>query len=356
MNFKVLTSLRFFAAMIIVVYHFKDALKMVKIESYTHLFSKSVTVEFFFILSGFVLSYVYIESIKNNKFKFSDFLIKRLARIYPIHLATLLFFILLGIIYSIFNIAPMRPERYDPGAIISNILLVHAWGFEKRLSFNFPSWTVSAEWFSYLIFYPFILFVIKLREKISILSIISIAIFALFWYISVPMLHRGLTHLTYDFSIIRVLPEFIFGIVLYLIFVKFRIKKFFIKPLLILSLLIFIVSAHFNLSDIFCIISYCILIYSAAEITNQGLTSILNNRVLIYLGNISYSIYLTHTIVLTVYFNTLKLIFKNTYGKIEIFIWLFSFFIVIGVSIIAYELIEKPARKFINDHFTIIFK
>jgi peptidoglycan/LPS O-acetylase OafA/YrhL len=106
---------------------------------------------FFFTLSGFVIMHVYqrISSISD----YIDYLQKRLARLYPLHLATLAFF-------AISAMSGSLQYWSSSNAILPNLLLMHVWGATNRLTFDYPSWSVSAEFFVYLPF-PVFLFVIR---------------------------------------------------------------------------------------------------------------------------------------------------------------------------------------------------
>ena len=85
-NLKQITSVRFFAAMWVVAYHFWPSLNPIL----PALVSRGyLGVELFFVLSGFILSHVYLESFGERRFRYPDFLWARLSRIYPVHLATL---------------------------------------------------------------------------------------------------------------------------------------------------------------------------------------------------------------------------------------------------------------------------
>ena len=81
-----LTSLRFFAAMWVVAFHYWPNLSPVL----PPLVAKGyLGVELFFVLSGFILCHVYLDSVADGGFRYGSFLWARLARIYPLHLATL---------------------------------------------------------------------------------------------------------------------------------------------------------------------------------------------------------------------------------------------------------------------------
>ena len=82
-DIRPLTSLRFFAAMWVVAFHYWPNLSSVM----PPLVAKGyLGVELFFVLSGFILCHVYLDSVADGGFRYGSFLWARLARIYPLHL------------------------------------------------------------------------------------------------------------------------------------------------------------------------------------------------------------------------------------------------------------------------------
>ena len=140
-----LTSLRFFAAAMIVLGHSHPLFGSFGIANN---FSLSQGVSFFFTLSGFILAYNY-ESLPDwNSAK--RFIVSRFARIWPLHIAALLLWILL--------ITPRISMEFSaPGAmlkLLANVTLLQSWTFTAPyvLSFNGVAWSISTEAFFYVIF------------------------------------------------------------------------------------------------------------------------------------------------------------------------------------------------------------
>ena len=139
-NLRQITSLRFFAAMWVVAYHFwpslSPALPILVTRGY-------LGVELFFVLSGFILSHVYLASFGEKRFRYPDFLWARLARIYPVHLVTL---VGLGVMVA----AAAAVGMTVTGNVIvwsslpAHLLLVHAWGLGPQGGWNHPSYASLA--------------------------------------------------------------------------------------------------------------------------------------------------------------------------------------------------------------------
>jgi len=141
-----LTSLRFFAAAMIVIGHADYIFGSLGLAS---AIPQGQGVSFFFVLSGFILAYNYPSFA--NKQEIYRFFVARFARVWPLHVVTCFLWIFL-----IFN---FDRKSYFPGTegllrLASNLLLVQAWIplHDWALSFNGVAWSISAEFFFYLAF------------------------------------------------------------------------------------------------------------------------------------------------------------------------------------------------------------
>ena len=102
-------------------------------------------VDFFFILSGFILAYRYGDACsKLNLRGYGHFVWQRVARIWPLNVVT----VLIAIVYlgSKYGASYLRRD-----AIVANLLLVHGWGHYFAPPLDFPSWSLSCEWGAYLV-------------------------------------------------------------------------------------------------------------------------------------------------------------------------------------------------------------
>ncbi|MDE1174891.1 MAG: acyltransferase [Parvibaculaceae bacterium] len=141
-----LTSLRFFAAASVALFHVPYTLP--QLHPATLMPSGYLGVNFFFILSGFILAYTYAGQ---SSLSIGRFFIKRFARIYPVHMLLLLIWI------ALFFTSWGNSTSDKLHSLIPNILLLHAWfpGPLYNLGYNAVSWSISVEAFFYLLF-PFI--------------------------------------------------------------------------------------------------------------------------------------------------------------------------------------------------------
>ncbi len=106
--------------------------------------------EMFFMISGFLIMLRYADTLMTEPGSFRRFIVRRLARLYPLYLATLLFFCVVAAALHFGVVQSDQPERYAWSALPANLALVQAWGLTDVLTFNYVGWTLSAEWFCYL--------------------------------------------------------------------------------------------------------------------------------------------------------------------------------------------------------------
>ncbi len=347
-DIKSLTSLRFFAATMIVIFHYLLEFPFFKIgEGFLGRFY--LAVDFFFILSGFILTHSYLGGIKSGTFSVYNFYIKRFARIYPVHLFTLL----ISGISTLLTIAVFH-VIYDSGDSVScfvkSVFLLQAWGVSTDLCFNDPSWSISAEWFAYLLFPAIVPFFLGIKWYRAL----PLCIFAFLGlcYLAYLYFPTPLTQLTY-FGFARIVPEFSLGVALYLFGLKYSLKKpTYIKTVLLLTVIVLFM--YFNLPDAFIVLLYGGLIFMAAEQSRQGLASYMEGRKLVYWGEASYSLYMVHYVIWEAL--PIPVLMRANDGSknfdaIFMFSWVLALILSFVVAHYVYKYIERPSRTWICRHF-----
>jgi peptidoglycan/LPS O-acetylase OafA/YrhL len=167
-RYQTLDTFRFLAALLVGVHH---------VTINFHLFTEAESpliasfysfVDFFFIISGFVIAINYAHKIDSIG-TYLQFLRRRLARIYPLHLLTLAIFAIGGTLALRYGLEFDRPDYFSPKWLPENLLLIHAWGTVPHRTFNGPSWSISAEFFVYLLFPLFAFLACRLRLAVNLL-------------------------------------------------------------------------------------------------------------------------------------------------------------------------------------------
>jgi peptidoglycan/LPS O-acetylase OafA/YrhL len=143
-----LTGLRGVAACAVVAYHYLGRIDGVAPPSLPVLLRGYLAVDLFFVLSGFVmaLSSARQFSAGFDASAYRSFLLRRLARIYPLYVAVLAVFVMA----IDCGVAPDLTLWNCAGMIVGNLLLLQTTG--AALSLNAPSWSISAEFAAYLLF------------------------------------------------------------------------------------------------------------------------------------------------------------------------------------------------------------
>ncbi len=294
-RFLALDSFRGICAISVVLFHLSvlDSISEINFFRYSYLF-----VDFFFVLSGFVITHsLFTRSICPS---FSKYFWSRFKRIYPLHffmLGVFLFFEILK--YLAFNYGfkfnnPPFTGYSSLAEFIPNLLLIQAWSSSfQALSFNYTSWSISVEFYMYFIFY--VLFVICMQRRLMFTPIICFLLgFMVFHDISffTDKARDGLF-------------AFFSGSSIYSLYYICSYSKYSVKGLLIdlaeiivvFSIFILLNSGwlHENKVASIAIFSVTVFIFSF----ELGVVSrFLKNKLFIFLGELSYSIYLTHSAVI----------------------------------------------------------
>lgn len=338
-----LTGLRFYAAMWVFLYHFFPVYTTApKIDFFEIGF---LGVDVFFVLSGFILTYVYYQKFFVRKVSWTDywnFVVKRFAKIYPLHfIITIIFIPLLFAGKYIFHQSTIN---IYPDTIIHNFLMIHAWDMSENYSWNFPSWSISAEWFAYLFLFAPLAFVYKKSKLFFIVLSLGIVCGFVFYWIS----FKDFTLDRYTMNgLPRIIPEFILGVLAGLIKIKFDLNKRQASMVMLISLLFLISTYYFGFYfHQLCILGFAGIILSLSYPTYAD--SMFGSKILIYLGNISYAFYLTQFLSLIIYEQIFRIIFGGAQSDYLILIqFLMAFFINFAFAALAYKYFEEPIRLFL---------
>ena len=354
-----LTSLRFFAAFHVLLFHTRamgaafGPVWFQKLSSIGY-----VGVSFFFVLSGFILVYTYSGRPTTAK----KFWSARFARVYPAYAFALLLTLPI-FLYGVAHFREMNMQfmAFQAGhtriAAALEILLLQSWFPPAALSWNAVGWSLSVEAFFYLLF-PFLLTRFERLSKAQLLFMIagcwiaSNAVSGSYtWFrpdgVANPdaNVYTSWMNFVKFFPLVR-LPEFLMGMSAGILFLRSSRSSRSAVPLVLGGVLaIALVSALSNhlpyavihtalLSPAFAAIVYGIAL-------RPGWASFLDFKLPVLLGECSYSMYLIHSSFVFPVFHTSTGAIRNAnFGGLALCLCLVLLF-----SILIYRFIEEPARR-----------
>lgn len=299
MRIDSLTSLRFFAAAAVLVHHMEFLRTSPNSDVravFDWMFEGFFGVQFFYVLSGFVIAYSFAS--RAGTLSFGDFMFFRAARLFPIHWLTL---IVATYLYGSLILS-------DPGSwlrFIANATLIQSFIAHQSFYFNFNavSWSISTEMFFYAAFCLFV----PLRTR-AILLIWTALLSVIIINIIVADMGSIFTNwLLYINPVFRFI-DFLTGVLLYRIFVIRPLKLSYRLATLaeVASIALVVASVAVAIVwavpiqwrwDIYYVPSTAIVVFVFAH--QRGMISnILNNRFLVLLGDASFALYMTHQMII----------------------------------------------------------
>ena len=338
-DLKPITALRFGAALWVAVYAFWENLAGA---GQSGLVAKGyLGVELFFVLSGFILSHVYLAQAGEKRFSYSRFLWARVARVYPLHIATL---VAVGLLAGAALVAGMSVDAnvLSWSSLPANLLMVHAWGLAPVAGWNHPSWSISAEWFAYLCFPAFAFVFWRLRDRPVVAVLGAAAFLATLYFVFEQWAGFPLTEATIRWGALRIVPCFALGCALYLMYRKAPLKA----PALTSAafLVLMLGSAWLGLWDAITVLLAGGLILSLASLPNER-AGWLASKPAVYLGEISYSVYMVCVPWKLLAVNLAAKVTDAPDKQLHVFVWLAILALLPVVAAASYHLVEHPARK-----------
>jgi peptidoglycan/LPS O-acetylase OafA/YrhL len=363
-----LTALRGIAALLVAVFHFEMAAARFVPASQTMFFERCyLMVDLFFIMSGFIMMHVYSNHFKNNiqAKSLKNFFVARFARVYPLHLFSLLLLVVIVRWVTNWGNPPIIFEQ--PSDILPNIFLLQSFGVSKIYNWNIPSWSISAEFAAYLLF-PLIALSINKRKTVAvILSIILVvaAYYSIMYLLprvnplhpSIPVPHNLNT--TFDYGYLRGIAGFTAGILVYLLYESRVIRKAFSHDIVSVVIIVAVImSMHFPINDGVTVFLFSLLVLSLTA-NNGKIANFCKRKTMQFLGNISYSIYLMQIFLQEPFSHGAYLPGTVGIGRGKqnidfssgIMYCIGYLILLVLISYITYRWVERPSRRFINHAF-----
>jgi len=349
-----LTGLRGFAALWVVSLHFiRETNTLLPASAGFNWFmgAGANAVPLFFILSGFILLHTYRDRFEIFSWReYFRFLGLRLARVYPAYLAALAAMILLVVVSAVAGV-PHTAGAYPLRWLLPEVLMLHNWVVmpPNFSGWNYPDWSVSAEWFAYLFIFPLAVWLLK---KISGGGKLRVAALALAVCVLEPAIRTE-----WKLSMVSLL--FLAGALLWdlrrrLLALGGNMMQH-LDSLGVALLLAAVWFASVNggrLAAAGILLAVALMIFGLARA--DGIFSrLLAARVCVFLGEISYSIYLVHGIVQRLVKVALPASkFAAASLTVRTGIWLADFGLILLAAMLLYFAVERPARGWLRRKFS----
>ncbi|MBN1331373.1 acyltransferase [Candidatus Dojkabacteria bacterium] len=358
---KPLTSIRIFGAVWVLLLH----MSALTLETYPFLDFLSPIfmtgfygVNFFFILSGFVIWYVYGEEM-SSKFSLREnikFIINRIARLWPVNF--LASFFVLGILaYSYAHSEFLQvtvADWYSPWSFLANILLIDQWRRPViEYVWNQPAWAVSVEFFGYFLF-PFIAILLgRYLKRLGFIPLLILAAIILFFHNYVPIFHNEWAYCW----VIRWFYWFIAGVLLSMAYLKAGTRKLHwmsvLHYLLPVLLVLFTLTGWNTMGIEYMMPCIGFWIFSLA-VSESYLSRVLSSKFMMTMGNISYSLFMLHWGCLICFaIATYTLHVDHEYYKYLVPVLVLDIFV---ASWLCWKYIEEPGRIIIRNFYTKLEK
>ncbi|PSB21089.1 hypothetical protein C7B61_01670 [filamentous cyanobacterium CCP1] len=362
--FDALTGVRALGAWWVVLFHIRGELaRFVPNESFMMRFADAghVGITLFFVLSGFVIAYNYaprFQSLRTGSYL--KFLWQRLARIYPVHVATLLALACILIAASFTGIHFGESERYTLDSFVQHLFLISAWSVPLQVTWNGVAWTLSLEWLCYIMFPILAVVTFRIRNPIILIcTTVALVVVTSILRLAIGMpelIGKPIDFFQYLLANIGTLSRhpslFMLGFLMYRLYdIKFgsgfnwRFINLIVFPGFILTA---IVQPFLGGNNLLVIPFVALLIYGLAWDKGE-IVQFFKSKSMMYWGYTSYALFMTHPICLLILRKVFPLKDSDSSNIILLFFILIIYLFLISlIARITYIWLEEPARDWMR--------
>jgi peptidoglycan/LPS O-acetylase OafA/YrhL len=329
MRFQQLDAMRFFFALIVVLGH--------TVGFGLTLIRGGFAVDFFFILSGFVLSH----ALHNRPVSAKEFAWARFARLYPLHLVMLIW---LTFLFPPFS---TPAAEYSPQALALSVAMLQGFGIIPTLIWNGPAWSISVELFvNVLILFP----IIRARAVLpaAALMLLAYTVVLTLWGADYSLINVQVVAGVFSCALLRGTGGIVLGYLLYEAYLLLRSRIEASRytcfgtafELLAIGTLIFCMWSRDAKWIVVPVPLSALLVFQMATVPGH-VSNMLRLRVFSYLGTLSYSIYLTHLPLFHLFTKFGLLPAPETHFSVLWFAYLGALLL---LSAGTFTLVERPAQ------------
>lgn len=339
---KSLTALRGVAAMAVVLTHFSATAQEHAAVTIPSLVPHGyVAVDFFFVLSGFIMSYTYLPDFRaRGPRAYGPFLAKRVARIVPLNLAVLALMAAAGAV-CVWAIGSnlIYPVVHPLTDFPINAVMLQGLGIGTNL--NGPSWSISVEFMAYFIF-PLVLLLVYGRWPLLVAALLA-GLAGLLWIaLSLPRLGMNTDGALAD--IVRCFCEFTWGVAAHRLY-QAKGAGWLGRDEVTIALSLAAAGSLVARYDLPAVLVFPLLVVAYAK--NKGLAArIVQSPPVYFLGVVSFSLYLLHNLFRGVELHMFRALYPDPVGMVPALIFAFlGGCSVIPFAWLAYVTVERPGRQ-----------
>jgi peptidoglycan/LPS O-acetylase OafA/YrhL len=364
---KALSGLRIIAAVWVVLFHFRPLLEQAapgfRSALAPVLNCGAQGVDLFFILSGFVLTWTYLERMGPSWSTRATlhFLWLRLARVWPVYLVTLhLAAAWIIVTLNVGHVPSKVADQLTATSYVRQVLLTQLWfqPFFDGSSWDGPAWSISAEWLAYLLFGLLVLVIFRIARATRARGLLWLALAA-----SLPplLLMLATGHFYTPWSWLpRIVMQFTAGALACAAVHKLQLSDRarrgagYLSLLLLVAIvgILYVLDAHpiTTISDSSGLVDVLFVpLVVTLAIAIGAVPGFLSTRPMVYLGHISFSLYMVHELVHTAWnwaVEQFELALTPTWGSKLVVAGLIA--LAVGGAMALYHLVEEPARRWMR--------
>ncbi len=345
-----LESLRGVAAILVVLFHMHWAGS----GEQSPLISNSwIFVDFFFVLSGFVIAYAYIDKLQKGM-GFYKYFGLRVGRLYPLHVFIMLMWLpYIGVKFYLYHagfggVDPSKTENV--ATFFVALFLINSYGVLDTAGWNGVSWSISAELFAYVGFFA-IATLFKCRSALLMRAVLMLSIFS---YVVLHLVKGPNLALANHWSFLRGFAGFCFGWFVYYVFLSNKISPSNIKyhevsAIIFSAVFVSLITLNRYFSYI-AVASFGYVVFVFAQSSRSYLGALLESTAAKALGRWSFSIYMIHLLIVSGLEDLFEHIIKIEKYNLSWVAYSGITLVVLGLIILmasfTYAYVEVPARNY----------
>jgi peptidoglycan/LPS O-acetylase OafA/YrhL len=346
-----LTGMRAFAAFWVVFYHWQylDPLdNLVFLRENPFLGRGYWAVDLFFVLSGFIIAFVYHEKFAAMPTlrTYKDYIILRWARLYPIHVVLIFGYVLLLAAANMAGKPIHGGDNFTWSQLAAHLTLTQAWQIVDGLGWNWPSWSISAEFFAYTFLFPLYAWIFRRSTFPVVCALLLVTWCAAYAYGQIS----GHGFKSFHSGLLRITAEFLAGYLLFFFTRRYLLNGRQANCLFLVSVAGLAMLCLLPFSMEILLLPLLAGVVLSLFYGSSVLDKVFGNRSAVYLGHISYSLYMVHDLINVITGQAVKLAgFPVPLAHDQALLLLAA--LVVGTTIVAalgFHLVENPFRSWMK--------